>query len=395
MKKKILILLEEDSVKGGIQSSVNRHIQLMAPHFEIALVSFENTYKESDWYGKMELLKGKDFTHFHIQASDFASDTKISAKTGIENTRSDLRFRSLADKLIEVVESEKPDLMHVFGMFHQRGMIAAYASAKTSVPYLISFRGVDLETRVFDKQLASLDIPLRSAKAIVCVSEDSKRTVKALFAPNCPVHVAPNHFAPWQFEDQPVSIPLLEGRKHPLLGCFGSFRRVMGLDFLLESFSMLNEKSPHFLLLAGTIQKREVEFYNKLLEKNPYSKNIIRLGQVAHKNMLNYIRLVDVAVFPSISDASPNKVLEALAAGVPVVSTRTGGITELVQNEKHAILVKPKSAKEIAQAVEKILSDKPYRDALVANGKKLILEELNPENEAQNWGRIYQSIFAS
>src|SRR5205807_4933614 len=128
-----------------------------------------------------------------------------------EHLRHDMRFRSFADRLIELVEDEGIDLLNAFGLFHQRGMLAAFAAAKCGIPYILSFRGVDLETRIFDeKSLPHVAAPLAGAQSIVCVSEDSEKLLKRLFKPACPTYVARNHFDPSGFVRQSVSVPLLQ-----------------------------------------------------------------------------------------------------------------------------------------------------------------------------------------
>src|SRR3989304_7840217 len=64
----------------------------------------------------------------------------------------------------------------------------------------------------------------------------------------------------------------------------------------------------------------------------------------------------------------PISILEALASGVPVVSTNVGGVPFLVEHEKTALLVPPGDAEAMAEAVLRVLRDEPLRNRMVQTG---------------------------
>jgi len=361
----------------------------MSETFEIIPVAFQKSRSESDWYGTTTRISNLGRDAFLVRAADLRSDHRWSDTSSIENIRQDTRFRSYADHLIEIIRSEGISLIHAFGAFHQRGVIAAYAAAKCGIPYMLSLRGVDLETRMFDAMLAPLSTSIAAASSIICVSEDSRATVKGVFNPPCPVHVIRNHFDPSIFAETKVDIPLLRNTDYPVLGCFGKFRRVMGLDFLLEAFEQINAKRNVVLLLGGSIQKREVEFYNRKLETCAAAANILRIGSIPHPAMLGYLARCSAVVYPSISDASPNKILEAMYARVPIISTRAGGIPELVRDGQEALLVNARSTAELVTAIEGILDDAELAGTLTANAYKRVTNEHRIDAERDLWRDVY------
>ncbi len=68
-------------------------------------------------------------------------------------------------------------------------------------------------------------------------------------------------------------------------------------------------------------------------------------------------RSADVMLNPSLADNMPISVLEALASGVPVVTTNVGGVPYLVEHEKTALLVPPQNPEAMAEAVLLLLND--------------------------------------
>ncbi len=391
-KRKIALLVEAPDVEGGIQSAAQRHAALMADDVEIIPVAFQKSRRERDWAGITERISNFGRDAYLIRAADLRADHRWSDTSSIENIRQDLRFRSYADHLIEIVRAEGISAIHAFGAFHQRGMVGAYAASKCGIPYMLSLRGVDLETRMFDGMLAPLAQSITAAAAIVCVSEDSASLVRDVFKPASPVHVVRNHFDPSAFSEDTVDIPLLRGNQMPVIGCFGKFRRVMGLDFLLEAFEGICERREAVLLLGGSIQKREVEYYTGLLDRNGAAASILRVGSIPHAQMISALRRCSVVVYPSISDASPNKILEAMYAGVPIVSTRAGGIPELVRDGQDALLVAPRSTAELQAAIERVLDDPALAKSLTDSARARVTDTFRIDHEQALWRDVYGAL---
>lgn len=85
-----------------------------------------------------------------------------------------------------------------------------------------------------------------------------------------------------------------------------------------------------------------------------------------------YLALADVFVLPSHSEGSPNALLEAMAVGVPVVATSVGGIPDMVESEKNALLVEDRDVSGLAEAIERILRDLQLRERLTSAGYEVI-----------------------
>ena len=91
-------------------------------------------------------------------------------------------------------------------------------------------------------------------------------------------------------------------------------------------------------------------------------------GRLDRDDMAQRLRQCAVALNPSRVDNTPNSVLEALASGVPVVSTHVGGVPFLVQHEHTALLVPPGDPQAMAQQVLRLLQDPALAAGLAANG---------------------------
>lgn len=102
--------------------------------------------------------------------------------------------------------------------------------------------------------------------------------------------------------------------------------------------------------------------------------------------------LADVAVLSSLSEGSPNALLEAMATGVPTVATRVGGIPEIVTNEESALLVEPGNVAQMETAIRRLLTDSELAAALKKRSHELIAERHAPEARMQRLVSLYRGL---
>jgi glycosyltransferase involved in cell wall biosynthesis len=95
-------------------------------------------------------------------------------------------------------------------------------------------------------------------------------------------------------------------------------------------------------------------------------------GIVSHKEVAYYMKLSDLLVFPSWSEGLPNVIMEAMAIGLPVVATDTGGISEILGNGVTGLSVPVKNVEKLTEAVTRMINDGDLRNKCVKNAKELI-----------------------
>jgi len=114
-----------------------------------------------------------------------------------------------------------------------------------------------------------------------------------------------------------------------------------------------------------------------------------------HADVRPFYALADVLVLPSYSEGSPNVLLEAMAAGLPVVATAVGGVPEIVAHEESALLVAPRDEHAMAAAVARLLSDAPLARGLAAKASELAAARFSPEAYARSVIEIYTGLGGS
>ena len=101
----------------------------------------------------------------------------------------------------------------------------------------------------------------------------------------------------------------------------------------------------------------------------PPGVHVHRIGAGDSEELVRLYRRADVFCLPTLGDAVPWAVIEALACGVPVVATDVGGIPNLVDNGRLGVLVKPRDRTALRGAVESLLQDPARRKELAAGGR--------------------------
>lgn len=123
---------------------------------------------------------------------------------------------------------------------------------------------------------------------------------------------------------------------------------------------------------------------------SPATDRIVLAGST--DDVQPFYALANVFALPSRSEGSPNVLLEAMAAGVPVVATAVGGVPEIVVHEESALLVAPNSPPLLAAAIAQLLSNREIAQQLSANAHDLVATTYQPELYARNLTRIYGSV---
>jgi glycosyltransferase involved in cell wall biosynthesis len=87
------------------------------------------------------------------------------------------------------------------------------------------------------------------------------------------------------------------------------------------------------------------------------------------EDVASYYASMDVLVQPSVAEALPLAVLEALETGIPIIASRTGGIPEIVRNEFNGLLYPTGDEQELARSVERFVTDSSLRNRLRAGAQ--------------------------
>jgi colanic acid/amylovoran biosynthesis glycosyltransferase len=179
-----------------------------------------------------------------------------------------------------------------------------------------------------------------------------------------------------------------EGRAHRLL-FVGRLIPAKGLPFLLETVAMIDDA---ILDIAGDGPQR------RFLETKAASLGIANrvrfLGYQSQVQVGELLRDADVFVMGSFAEGLPVVLMEAMAAGVPVVATRIAGIPELVDDGQNGFLVPPGDPALTAAAVRQLLEDAELRNRFAIAGRAKVEREFDINREASWLAKILTSALS-
>lgn len=165
---------------------------------------------------------------------------------------------------------------------------------------------------------------------------------------------------------QPPSVPRAIDRP-PHLVVARNLEPIYGIDTVLEAFALIVEQFPGATLsVAGS--GPEAGALAALAQRLGIDGQVTFTGRLDRDEMAALYRSADAMLNASRVDNMPNAVLEALASGVPVVTTNVGGIPYIVADRHTGMLVPPDDPPALAQAACELLSDTDLHRSLKENG---------------------------
>jgi glycosyltransferase involved in cell wall biosynthesis len=287
----------------------------------------------------------------------------------------------------------RPDVVHAHTLFFHTSLVAAAVARVAGVPLVLTLHlgAVDAlpqpyRTLTRAYELAAGRALLTAATRIICVSVDVRRHALALGAAAAKLAVVPNgvdarRFAP----NPPAPFPARERGGACRDTSDGAARgdspppsRARGaapLILLSTGRLIFNKGQGHLLEAMAALRRRGLAFRLVLVGEGPLEGRLRRqaerlgLGDTVQfagyrQDMPALLRAADVFVRPSLSEGMSLAVLEAMAAGLPVVATDVSGTRELLQNGAGGLIVPPGSPPALADALARLAADAGLRRRL-------------------------------
>lgn len=247
-----------------------------------------------------------------------------------------------------LIKNQRYDFIHAFF-----GIPCGYIAMKLSLPYIVSLRGSDVpgHNPKFNKIYFLLSPLLKKiwekARFIVANSEDLKNTALKFYS-EARIDVIPNGVDWDGFRPNPAR------RRNNIFRVLyvGRFHKIKGINYLIDAFKQFaQERNDVELVLVG-----EGPLYAGVKKENSSFKKIRILGRKEQSELIKIYQRSDVFVLPSLNEGMSNTLLEAMACGLAVIATNTGGAKELLGRD--GIIMKKENSQEIFQGLEKLYSNR-------------------------------------
>jgi len=157
-----------------------------------------------------------------------------------------------------------------------------------------------------------------------------------------------------------------------VIGYVGWLIPIKGVTHLVSAMAKVAEKYPKSLLVLvgkGDDKGDEEIKLKEQVEKAGLEKKVRFLGW--RSDVDEIMGCFDIFVLPSLNEGMGRVLVEAMAAGLPIVASRVGGIPDLVKDGKNGLLVPPEDASALERAITVLLKDKAQRKRMGEAGKKM------------------------
>ena len=151
-----------------------------------------------------------------------------------------------------------------------------------------------------------------------------------------------------------------------LIGSIGNLYKTKGYEYFIQTADLLvNHHLAATFIVIGEGEERKM--LENLIAKYNLKNNFILIGRIDDAAKL--LPALDVYICFSVKEGFPYSVIEAMQAGLPIVSTAVGGIPEIIENEKTGLLVEPADAKTLAEKIKTFLDNKNLAENFGQNAK--------------------------
>lgn len=302
---------------------------------------------------------------------------------------------ALASKLVEVAQYAKLDLLHVhYAIPHASSAYMAQQILKDGgieIPFITTLHGTDITLVGKEESYAPVvAFSINRSSAVTAVSDYLRQLTLATFTIKRPIQVVYNFVDLNRFSDY--------AQIHEDRSCFApnrellimhasNFRKVKRVGDVYEVFRRLRTELPVRLIFLGDGPERSL--VERQVWEHQLHDDVVFLG--SHQDIERILPMGDLFILPSESESFGLAALEAMACGLPVIATRTGGLPELVEHGISGLLSEVGNVDDLTANAYYILKDKRVRQAYSLAARKRA-EQFSLEQIVPNYESLYASL---
>ena len=303
---------------------------------------------------------------------------------------------ALANKMVEVAQSARLDILHVhYAIPHATSAYLARqvieASGDGPVPAVVTtLHGTDITLVGSEPSFAGITaFSIQASDGVTAVSEALRRQTLETFKVSRDIRVIHNFVDPEDYADLSACWRgSLAGNGELVVAHVSNFRPVKRAEVVVRVFAAACRDMPARLALIGDgpdLHKVRAE-----AERVGVSDKLVFLGQ--QERIGELLASADVFFLPSLQESFGLAALEAMAAGVPVVGTRVGGLPELVGDGDGGFLYEVDDFDGMAQGLRTLLTDRDLRAWVSARARRRALSLFSSEIIVPQYEAFYRDV---
>jgi len=221
---------------------------------------------------------------------------------------------------------------------------------------------------------------------VVCITNHTRQAVHDLARRTW---VLPNAVDQDFFDMQVVPDP-----SAPPVGlCVGTIYTLKNQNDFIRALDPLAKQKQFKIIFAGSVARDAYgEEFLQLVRERPWCQHI---GFLSRDQLKAQLATASFVVLPTREDNCPMVVLEAMAAGVPVLASKVGGVPDLIEPGKTGLFCDPDRPESFREGIAKLLGDRPWVQQLAVNARAEALRRFHPRVVAQKHLEIYRQVLAT
>lgn len=301
-------------------------------------------------------------------------------------------------KLYRYLKKEKPHIVqtHILkpNLYGRLAALLAGVPAVISTELTLRDQAPSVVKRFRDLFLHQINAVLnRKTDVIICASEsikkqwendETRRRLKVIYSPFDMSQVPKM--------DHASAHNGVKTKGDWVIGIVGRLSEEKRHVDLIDAFKEISPLYPHARLLIvgdGYLRGKLERYADELAIRN----KINFTGFV--DTIAEYLEQMDIFVLPSRTEGSPISIMEAMVSGLPVISTKAGGIPEIVVDNETGLLVQPGQPQEIAKAIIRLLSHPDQMRTMGNKGRERIMTHFHPRHFISKHENIYSNLVAA
>ena len=383
---------------GGYESIIHYLSKAMVSEGVESFVATQSPFRDSP-----EMVHRENYTIYHLRGNllearkwEFFSlpeEDRLDALHELfKSSDLDDNVDILTDELAELIDDLQPDIIHAHSIYvvFNRVIAKLNASSKLKIPVVVTVHGLPkplvlpdgTETTDYKEFVSFFNFDF-----VIAVSENVAEALRG--------HLDSEYYdrirTIYSGIDLTVFKPLPEIEKRWDLAFMGRLETMKSVDLFPEMLSILRSEFPNLSMMMtgeGSLKERLFDEFRK----HDVASMVDYQGVVEPNDVPVFINKSRVFLYPSRQEPFGLSIVEAMACGVPVVTTNVFGPREIVKNNYDGLLIPPDDVQALVEAVEKLLKDSSLRNRIGKSAVKTTHEKYDINQHVRLLMAIYNKL---
>ena len=392
MKKKVILFLNR-LVIGGVAQDIVSLAHYLSNDFEILLLVGQ---KNDDEQEAINLLK--EYNGFKV--------TEIPTLRRSFNFINDIRSYRQVKKIIL---SFQPHIMHTHGI--KPGVIGRLAAHFNKVPVILHTYHGHVFHSYFNSLISSFIIKMDRWLAgfstkIIAISQSQKNELVDVYKickdgriEIIPLGVETEKFLHLEKKREEFRKEYFLENDEIAIGIIGRIVPIKNHVFFINAVKEILDEiaAVRIFIIGDGLSREELEVYldDEMIAHTYFPRNGIK-SPVTFTSWQTDIRKViaglDIIALTSLNEGTPLSLMEAQAAGKPVISTKVGGVPEIVLDQGTGYIVEPSNLNQYSRKLKKLIENETIRLKMGADGQKFIESRFSKQKQVDSHKALYSSL---